>query len=63
LGNTLPGSMDKGEKPMIITAICPECGNIIEEQECESHPDQALLIYESNNEAFVGEALMEYIYG
>lgn len=48
---------------MIVTAICPECGDIIEEQECQSHPDQALLIYESNNETFVGEALMEYIYG
>ena len=48
---------------MIITAICPECGDIIEEQECQSHPDQALLIYESENEAFVGEALMEYMYG
>ena len=48
---------------MIVTAICPECGDIIEEQECESHPDTALLIYESENEAFVGEALIEYIYG
>jgi len=46
-----------------VTAICPECGDIIEEQECESHPDTALLIYESENEAFVGEALVEYIYG
>ena len=48
---------------MIVTAICPECGDIIEEQECEAHPDRALLIYESENEAFVGEALIEYIYG
>ena len=48
---------------IIVTAICPECGDIIEEQECQSHPDTALLIYESENETFVGEALMEYIYG
>ena len=63
MGYTFNSSMDTGEKSMIITAICPECGDIIEEQECESHPDTALLIYESENEAFVGEALIEYIYG
>ena len=48
---------------IITTAICPKCGDIIEEQECQSHPDQALLLYESQHEAFVGEALIEYIYG
>ena len=47
----------------IVTAICPECGNIIEEQECQAHPDAALLIYESKREAFVGETILEYLYG
>ena len=48
---------------MIITAICPECGDIIEEQECRSHPDTSLIVYESRNEAFVGEAIEDYLYG
>jgi len=48
---------------MIITAICPECGDIIEEQECRSHPDTSLIVYESKNEAFVGEAIEDYLYG
>ena len=48
---------------MIITVICPECGDIIEEQECQSHPETALIVYESKREAFVGEAILEYLYG
>ena len=48
---------------MIVTAICPECGDIIEEQECISHPDTALIVYKSNNESFVGEAIEDYLYG
>ena len=48
---------------MITTAICPECGDIIEEQECEAHPDTALIVYRSQNEAFVGEAIEDYLYG
>ncbi len=48
---------------MIVTAICPECGDIIEEQECQQHPDTNLLIYASQHEAFVGETLEDYLYG
>jgi len=49
---------------MIAINICTNCGDIIEEgKECSDHPDHELLTYQSNNEAFVGEALMEYIYG
>lgn len=48
---------------MIVTALCPECGDIIEEPECSKHPEEALILYESENEAFVGEAIQEYLYG
>jgi hypothetical protein len=48
---------------VIVTAICPECGDIIEEQECTSHPDTALLVYESKNETFVDEAIEDYLHG
>ena len=47
---------------MITTAICPECGDIIEEQECKAHPDTTLIVYRSQNEAFVGEAIEDYLY-
>ena len=48
---------------MIITAICPECGQIIEEQECQAHPETALIVYKSKSESFVGEAIEDYLYG
>jgi len=48
---------------MMITAICPECGHIIEDQECNSHPDTELIVYQSKDEVFAGEAIIEYLYG
>jgi len=48
---------------MMITAICPQCGDIIEEQECSNHPDTELIVYQSKDETFAGEAIMEYLYG
>ena len=48
---------------MIITTICPECGDIVEEEECKSHPDLTLITYKSKNESFVGEAIKDYLYG
>ena len=48
---------------MIITAICPECGDIIEEQECNNHPGTELIVYRSHHETFVGEAIEDYLYG
>ena len=38
---------------MLVTAICPKCGDIIEDPECPKHPDEAL----------VGEAIEAYLYG
>tara|TARA_R110001583_G_scaffold43343_2_gene137852 strand:+ start:109 stop:255 length:147 start_codon:yes stop_codon:yes gene_type:complete len=48
---------------MLVTALCPKCGDIIEDPECAKHPETALILYESENEAFVGEAIETYLYG
>ena len=49
---------------MIKINLCSNCGDIIEEgKECSHHPDDQFITYESKDEAFAGEALMEYIYG
>lgn len=44
--------------------LCANCGDIVEEgKDCDRHPDDQFITYESKDEAFAGEALMEYIYG
>ena len=49
---------------MILIKLCSNCGDIIEDKKiCKLHPKDSFIIYKSNNEAFVGEALMDYIYG
>jgi len=59
---SIANSKRKGEC-MIVTAICPECGDIIEEQECQAHPDTNLITYRSAHEEFVGQAIEDYLYG
>jgi|21_taG_2_1085346.scaffolds.fasta_scaffold00114_43 uncharacterized Zn finger protein len=46
----------------MITKICSECGHIIKEDKCKTHPNVKLIVYKSERESFVGEAIMDYLY-
>ena len=54
-----------------IAVICPECGQTaiienwltddIKDIRCKEHKDTNLIVYESQSEAFIGEAITEYL--